>query len=112
MEGLFDNLEGRSDSQNFELLTSTLRFSLCTDVLASFYGLKLVIQRFSKSLITNLKSVFKNLKLFKLQSKENKAKATLPKANKDERLVGLIRKRKNDKPDPKVKLKKTLKKHN
>ena len=27
MEGLFDNLEGRSDSQNFEPLTSTLRFS-------------------------------------------------------------------------------------
>ena len=29
MEGLFDNLEGRSDSQNFEPLTSTLRFSPC-----------------------------------------------------------------------------------
>ena len=29
MEGLFDNLEGRSDSQNFEPLTSTLRLSLC-----------------------------------------------------------------------------------
>ena len=27
MEGLFDNLEGRSDSKNFEPLTSTLRFS-------------------------------------------------------------------------------------
>ena len=29
MEGLFDNLEGRSDSLNFESLTSTLRFCLC-----------------------------------------------------------------------------------
>ena len=29
MEGLFDNLEGLSDSQNFEPLTSTLRFSPC-----------------------------------------------------------------------------------
>ena len=29
MEGLFDNLEGQSDSQNFEPLTSTLRFSPC-----------------------------------------------------------------------------------
>ena len=29
MEGLFDNLERRSDSQNFEPLTSTFRFSPC-----------------------------------------------------------------------------------
>ena len=32
MEGLFDNLEDRSDSQNFEPLTSTLRFSPCSSV--------------------------------------------------------------------------------
>ena len=30
MEGLFDNLEGRSDSQNFDSLTSALRFSPCS----------------------------------------------------------------------------------
>ena len=29
LEELFDNLEGRYDSQNFEPLTSTLRFSPC-----------------------------------------------------------------------------------
>ena len=38
MEGLFDNLEGRSDSQNFEPLTSTLR-THTQDFIALFYPL-------------------------------------------------------------------------
>ena len=74
--------------------------------------LNLVTRGFLGSLITNLKSVIKNSELVKLQSKKNKVKATLPEKNKDESLVGLTRKRKNDKPDPGVKLKKTHEKQN
>ena len=36
MEGLFDNLEGRPDSLNFEPLTSTLRFFPCTALKHAF----------------------------------------------------------------------------
>ena len=43
MEGLFDNLEGRSDSQNFEPLTSTLRFSPCSQHFCISLGVELVV---------------------------------------------------------------------
>ena len=53
MEGLFDNLEGRSDFQNFEPLTSTLRFSPCIqlqpyEIKTEFQKIQLLFSKFMK----------------------------------------------------------------
>ena len=53
MEGLFDNLEGRSDSQNFEPLTSTLRFSPCRNVDSLF--LVLIFKKTRVEIIPDLR---------------------------------------------------------
>ena len=58
MEGLFDNLEGRSDSQNFVPLTSTLRFSQCIYFYPKFFSYCFIPNLKNNVILMNHESYF------------------------------------------------------